>query len=149
LLVVIAIIGILSTLAVVALNSARQRSRDAKRVSDIRQVQTALELGYSEVSNYPVNASPGIVLGAVTSKVLCNVGGTSTFQTSTVLPGTCSTVYMGLVPSNPAPGGTDYTYMSTATGYSIGFTLEGATGQLSAGSNCANGNGITSGALTC
>ena len=44
LLVVIAIIGLLSTLAVVALNNARMKSRDAKRVSDVKQIQTALEL---------------------------------------------------------------------------------------------------------
>src|ERR1041384_596604 len=82
LLVVIAIIGILSTLAVVALNSARQRSRDAKRVSDIRQVQTAVELGYAEVGNYPI--ATALVLGDPTnSKVLCNNGGISTFQADT------------------------------------------------------------------
>ena len=38
LLVVIAIIALLSTLAVVALNNAREKSRDAKRVSDIKQI---------------------------------------------------------------------------------------------------------------
>ncbi len=48
LLVVIAIIGLLATLAVVALGNARQKSRDAKRVSDIKQFQTALELRYVE-----------------------------------------------------------------------------------------------------
>ena len=48
LLVVIAIIGLLSTLAVVALNSARAKARDAKRVADIKQVQTALELFFND-----------------------------------------------------------------------------------------------------
>lgn len=144
LLVVIAIIGLLSTLAVVALNSARLRSRDAKRVSDIRQIQTALELGFSETSNYPVAVAPGVVLGAAGQKVLCNVGGVSTLRADTT---GCSTIYMGLVPSNPTPGGADYTYISVADSgvYSIGFTLEGATGQLPAAANCANQNGITGG----
>jgi general secretion pathway protein G len=114
LLVVIAIIGLLSTLAVVALNSARQRSRDAKRVSDIRQIQTALELGFSETSNYPV-AATAVVLGDATHRVLCNVAAASTFQTSLVAPGACGTVFMGLVPSNPTPDGAGYSYRSTDT----------------------------------
>ncbi|HLD20072.1 MAG TPA: type II secretion system protein [Patescibacteria group bacterium] len=64
LLVVIAIIGLLSTLAVVSLNSARQRSRDAKRLSDIKQLQTALELFYSENGSYPLSdvAAAGTIL---------------------------------------------------------------------------------------
>ena len=142
LLVVIAIIGLLSTLAVVALNSARQRSRDAKRVSDIRQIQTALELAFSETNNYPTESAT--VLGASTDDVLCNNGGSATFQGDTT---GCSTIYMGLVPTNPTPNGAAYTYDS-ATGsgtYWITFSLEGATGQLSAGANCANQNGIQAG----
>ncbi|WKZ29394.1 MAG: type II secretion system protein [Patescibacteria group bacterium] len=142
LLVVIAIIGLLSTLAVVALNSARQRSRDAKRVSDIRQIQTALELGFSETNNYPGGTS--IVLGSANYDVLCNVGGTSTFAASTAACGT-GTIYMGLVPTNPTPNGANYVYTSTSgTGtYQLTFSLEGSTGQLGAGDNCANQNGIT------
>ena len=142
LLVVIAIIGLLSTLAVVALNSARQRSRDAKRVSDIRQVQTALELGYAEIGGYPAAAAP-VILGSAAFDVMC-VNGGSVFQGSNA---GCSTVLMGLVPSNPTPNGAAYTYTS-ATGsgtYSITFSLEGATGQLGAGANCANQNGIQAG----
>ncbi len=142
LLVVIAIIGLLSTLAVVALNSARQRSRDAKRVSDIRQVQTALELGFSETNNYPVGSA--VALGGASTKVLCNVANAATFQATSA---GCGTIYMGLVPTNPTPNGADYVYTSaSASGaYSITFTLEGATGQLAAGTNCANQNGIQAG----
>ena len=145
LLVVIAIIGLLSTLAVVALNSARQRSRDAKRVADIRQIQTALELGYSETSQYP--SGTGVTLGNATNttSVLCkdSTSGAPTWKGST---SGCSTVYMGLVPANPTPGGVGYYYVGTGTtaGYYILFTLEGNTGQLSTGGNCANPNGITS-----
>jgi len=141
LLVVIAIIGILSTLAVVALNSARQRSRDAKRVSDIRQLQTSLELGYAESGGYPTASS--IVLGSANYDVLC-VNGSSVFQADST---GCTTILMGLVPSNPTPNGADYVYDSaTASGtYSITFELEGATGQLGAGANCANQDGIIGG----
>ncbi len=53
LLVVIAIIGLLATLSVVALNNARARARDARRVSDIRQIQSALELYFNANNKYP------------------------------------------------------------------------------------------------
>lgn len=143
LLVVIAIIGLLSTLAVVALNSARQRSRDAKRVADVRQIQTALELGFSEGNKYPVDAV-AVTLGAAGQTALCIVSAAPQWGDTADCTGT---VFMGLVPSNPSPNGTDYTYLSDATGadYSLTFTLEGATGQLQAGMNCANPDGITLG----
>src|SRR4051812_34898008 len=53
LLVVIAIIGILAAVVLVSLNSARAKSRDARRVSDMHQVQTALELYYNDNGGYP------------------------------------------------------------------------------------------------
>ena len=53
LLVVIAIIGILSSVVLASLNSARKKSRDAKRISDIKQLQLALELYYNDNSAYP------------------------------------------------------------------------------------------------
>jgi len=59
LLVVIAIIGLLSTLSILALNTARARARDAKRISDVKQIQTALEMFYNDTSNYPATLVPG------------------------------------------------------------------------------------------
>lgn len=54
LLVVVAIIGLLATLSIVALNTARAKSRDAKRIADIRQIATALEMYYTDNGTYPV-----------------------------------------------------------------------------------------------
>src|SRR3989344_4961570 len=54
LLVVIAIIGILSSIVLASLNSARKKGRDARRVSDIKQLQLALELSYDAVGAYPL-----------------------------------------------------------------------------------------------
>ncbi|KKW10791.1 MAG: hypothetical protein UY50_C0026G0018 [Parcubacteria group bacterium GW2011_GWA2_49_9] len=53
LLVVIAIIGILSSVVLASLNSARTKTRDTKRVADIKQLQIALELYYDANSEYP------------------------------------------------------------------------------------------------
>ena len=54
LLVVIAIIGILSSVVLASLNSARKKARDARRLADIKQVQTALELYFdANNSTYP------------------------------------------------------------------------------------------------
>ena len=53
LLVVIAIIGILATIVLVSLNTARQKARDARRISDLRQVQLALQMYYDSNSAYP------------------------------------------------------------------------------------------------
>ncbi|MFH0856720.1 MAG: prepilin-type N-terminal cleavage/methylation domain-containing protein, partial [bacterium] len=64
LLVVIAIIGLLSTLAVVSLNTARAKARDARRISDVKQIQTALELYYNDKGAYPVRATSSLTLGA-------------------------------------------------------------------------------------
>jgi prepilin-type N-terminal cleavage/methylation domain-containing protein len=47
LLVVIAIIGLLASVVLLALNSARAKSRDAKRVADVRQFSSAMELYFN------------------------------------------------------------------------------------------------------
>jgi prepilin-type N-terminal cleavage/methylation domain-containing protein len=51
--VVIAIVGILSSLVLIGLGPVQQRGRDARRLSDLRQVQTGLELYYSKNGSYP------------------------------------------------------------------------------------------------
>jgi prepilin-type N-terminal cleavage/methylation domain-containing protein len=54
LLVVIAIIGILATLLLLQLGVARAKARDAKRIADVNQVRTAIELYYDDNGgNYP------------------------------------------------------------------------------------------------
>jgi len=122
LLVVIAIIGLLSTLAVVSLNNARAKSRDARRVSDIKNIQTALELYFNDCGGYPT------ALGS-----------------SIASPATCgNTTYMSTVPSNPTPGGATYGY-TLATGgatYSLTYNLEGASGGLSSGNHTATPAGL-------
>lgn len=55
LLVVITIIGILSSVVLTSLNSARAKSRDARRVSDIGQIRIALEFYFDDNGTYPAS----------------------------------------------------------------------------------------------
>lgn len=59
LLVVIAIIGILSSIVLASLNSARTKARDAKRLTDMKQILIALELHFNENGQYPVSDFDG------------------------------------------------------------------------------------------
>ncbi len=54
LLVVVAIIGVLSSVVLASLNTARMKARDAQRVSDIRSLETALQMYYSDYNHFPV-----------------------------------------------------------------------------------------------
>lgn len=53
LLVVISIIGLLATIVLVSLNSARAKARDTRRISDLHQIVLALEMYYSDYGYYP------------------------------------------------------------------------------------------------
>lgn len=57
LLIVIAIIGVLSTLLMANFVGVRQRARDAQRKSDLRQIQSALELYRADQGVYPISGS--------------------------------------------------------------------------------------------
>lgn len=95
LLIVIAIIGILTTLLTTNYIGIRQRARDAQRKSDIRQLQSALELYRTDqgqyfqksTSPYYINAtacktSGPLRAGSVNymTKVPCDPLGVSTFN---------------------------------------------------------------------
>lgn len=83
LLVVIVIIGILVSFAVIGLNSTRIKSGDVRRVSDMKQIQTALEYFYSENNRYPTSGE-FIIGGPLTSP-------------------SSGTVLIKKIPSNPTP----------------------------------------------
>ena len=59
LLVVIAIIGLLASIVLVSLNTAREKARDTKRLADIRQIRLALEMYYDHYGRYPTNNDSG------------------------------------------------------------------------------------------
>ncbi len=56
LLVVISIIGILSAIGLVSLNGAREKARNAARISNLSTIQSALRLFYDDNGTYPHTA---------------------------------------------------------------------------------------------
>jgi len=95
LLVVIAIIGILATIVLVSLNTARQKARDARRVSDLRQIALALEMYYDDNTStgYPGTAN-----------------GTCDDWAAMVTALESAPGYMTKVPTNPGGGVEAYQY---------------------------------------
>ena len=107
LLVVIAIIGLLATLAVIALNNARAKARDAKRIADMRQFGAALEIYYSDKSAYPTYSTAN---GETLNSMCLD-------NTATGIEGTCggTITYMSKVPTYPTPPATAATPASAAS----------------------------------
>ena len=66
LLVVIAIIGVLASVVLASLNSARTKARDSRRASDINQLKLALELYYDDENQYPPHDSGTRVASSLT-----------------------------------------------------------------------------------
>ena len=52
-LIVVAIIGILASVVLVGLGPTQQSGRDARRLSDLHEVQNAIELYYQKYGIYP------------------------------------------------------------------------------------------------
>ncbi len=55
LLVVISIIGLLASISLASMNSARDKARDQRRISDMVQVSKALELYLDKFGTYPTS----------------------------------------------------------------------------------------------
>jgi|WetSurMetagenome_2_1015567.scaffolds.fasta_scaffold12745_2 prepilin-type N-terminal cleavage/methylation domain-containing protein len=137
LLVVIAIIGLLSTLSIVALNNARMKARDAVRVANIKQMQTAFELYYNDAGKYPTTTIAGL-------------GGSVRYN---------GAIYMAIVPTDPSPQtegacssfGGAYTYATTtnSSSYQLRYCLGGSSGGVTAGCHNATPAGIADGGVGC
>ncbi|MBI4133550.1 type II secretion system protein [Candidatus Uhrbacteria bacterium] len=155
LLIVIALIGILATLTVFALRSARQKTRDAERISAMTQIRANLELGFVQLANYPAQAEGELRLGGAGARVLCEAGGAPRFVDA---ESECAgTVFMPLVPRSPTPDDgsctplqNEYRYLagSGGTDFKIEFCVGKAVPQsgLTNGLNCATPSGFAAGA---
>lgn len=59
LMVVITIIGLLSSIILGSLQQARLKAQDSKRISEIQQMEIALDLYYSDHGQYPLSDNQG------------------------------------------------------------------------------------------
>ncbi|MDP2649945.1 MAG: prepilin-type N-terminal cleavage/methylation domain-containing protein [bacterium] len=109
LLVVMAIIGMLASIVLVALSTIQTKSRDTRRMEDIREIQKALSLYYVDNNQFPV-ATTAVVLD-----------GTDAVSTALVSAGA-----IPAVPGDPVHPSMTYTYQTNTTGgsYTITFCLE-------------------------
>lgn len=137
LLVVIAIIGLLSTLAVVALSSARQKARDAKRLADLKNIETGLEFYYNDNNAYPGGSAAN--LGSTDYKCLDTAG----YHT---LAACAANAYLPNIPVGPSPS-EYYVYTAASSSYSISATLEGSVSGLSGAVQLRPGGIVAASAL--
>ena len=95
LLIVVAIIGLLASIVVVALGGAREKARDTKRKADLHTIRTALELFFDKENSYTnTNEICGDYSTGCSS---CGCGGESAHAYGNWSP-TYSNLYRALVP---------------------------------------------------
>ncbi len=126
LLIVISIIGILSVIGMVAYSTFLKNSRDAKRQSDLKFIQSALEEYHSDQLYYP----SGTTLGSSITN------GKTPLKT-----------YLTTVPNDPKDQSA-YSYVAQPSGcataactsYCLSASLENLVGKKTEG-NCSNPSG--------
>ncbi len=128
LLVVVAIIGVLASIVLSSLNEARAKARDARRLSDIKTIQTALELYFLDNNEYPVSTG-----GTIPNNSWAHSAYPSweTLETAlgTDLPEDPINNDQSWAPSNPVEG-LNYTYYSGTAicpnrqGYALVYRFE-------------------------
>lgn len=121
LLIVIAIIGILATLIFVNVNLARKKARDAKRLADLKNLQTAVEMYNQDSSTGAFPITTGSTATSATWWGNCSSTGIT--QKSTWIVGLAPT-YISSLPSDPLSTNRCYSYASNGTDYKIVATLE-------------------------
>lgn len=134
LLVVVAIIGILSALILANFNSARERTRDAQRKSDLDQIKKALLLYYHDQSPTRYPSSSSLVFG-------------SAFTSGGI-------IYMKMVPNDPLSPTQSYLYRPVSGSVPQDFCLravlengadpDGPRSQVKCATACTNA-GVTLG----
>lgn len=109
-LIVVAIIAILASIVLVGLGPTQSLGRDARRLSDLHEVQNGLELYYNKNGQYPVLVSGGAWSTLGTALTGANVG-------------------VSAVPSDPQSSKSyGYAWNTGGSNYELQATLENASG---------------------
>jgi Tfp pilus assembly protein PilE len=146
---VVLAIGVCGSLAASAVLTARLHTRDATRLSHVRELQDSLESYFTDHAGYPVSSDP-LALGQGSTQCLSGTG----FACS-IAP---ADSYLRVVPTPPTTGlkkqstcsgvANVYCYSGNATSYHLQFELEAAnkTLGLAKGANCITESTLISGA---
>lgn len=123
-LIVVAIIGILASIAIVGLGPIQKRGRDARRISDLRSIQNGLELYFSKCGYYPG--------GAVAAGAACPAFAAAANYTAMVTAiKSTPDIAIRAMPADPLSSNPAYTYTyntgGSGTAYVISATLEDTT----------------------
>jgi len=127
LIIVVFIIGLLGTIVTISISGAKSKSRDVKRISEITNLQIALDNFNIAEGSYPEYLNPGEPLIGSTTGI----------------------VFMSKIPENFSyydmdcyVDGYEYFYDVIENKYKIAFCLEGKIDNYSSGSKCAMNNKI-------
>lgn len=133
-LIVLAVFGLMATLAILSLNSTRARLRDAQRLSDVSTVRAALSQYWLEKATYP--PSNGLNLGEPGSEA-------EAFTSKGFVKGDQAEApaYLNRVPTGPRAG-EYYRYRGGLNGYSLRFQTESDTEFGPANVYFAHANGV-------
>lgn len=131
LLVVISIIGLLSSIVLTSVNSARVKARDAKRQADLNQIYLALQLYFDDRGYLPITSSYGE----------SNPGGWDYSSQGQFLPFLQTGGYFSSVPVDPLNNGTGDVYYG-GSGYAYAYYCYASENSLALGAKLENGGVI-------
>ncbi len=136
LLIVIAIIGVMTTIVITSLSNSRAKGRDARRISDIRQLRNAIELYRTNNDFAPAGA--GALDGGVALQALVTSNLISSISSDPNRTGSEGYYY-----KNNNVAGAEVSADSNTHTYAIRFYMERGT-SFGAGSTyyCATSRGI-------
>ncbi len=166
LLVVIAVIALLASVVLVALSNSRTKARNAKRLSDVTQLASALSLYQNTCNGFP-QTGPIILSGSLslysgTATTCGTSNGVSPNGGIGLVSAASGTVYLAQFQASPKPAddgplaaGTrcseangintwnDYVYTSSSTDkYTITFCISDKTGSVSGGRHSLTESGL-------
>ena len=101
LLVVVAIIGILASVVLASLNTARNKGAEAAIKANLSNIRAAAEIAYDSTGNYNNICTNSTVAGATAAAASAH-GGTSTTVVNTLATAGTSTTVVCHVEANPA-----------------------------------------------